>query len=702
MGQPMTHRFKIANWHIRPDLLEADNGSQCLQFSEEHMKLLQVFAETDEPGLDFPEIQNRLTYWRAFDEPYFLSQIETINHTFGLIDGAGLVVRFSNGCFGFSQACQPLLTASPHSQPQWMVDQQPTIRPTMAGILPMALITGLAMVLGIFWMKGLFQLEPWLPTPTLQKITDYPGRESDGVVSPDGHYLAFSWDAGPGMSNLFLKDLRSQEILQLTQGVSLDHSPSWSPDSKHLAFIRQSHLENTIFLLELKTAEEIPLQSLASQDKLGLSWSPDGQSIAYSDIPQFQAQPAIMSIGLKDRHVEQISFPPQTQAGDFLPRYSPSGEQLAFLRGGEEGEHYVLTTSLRSGESDLVAISHGDHQGLTWLSEQHLIFTSEENGSSQLKRVDLATKEVISLPGTSVNARSPSFEPGSQFLTFERTFENADILSFHMDASPWPKAPKVITSSPQWETMPQLSRDGTKIAYVVANDTGSQLWVADAWGRKAKAITPASLGWVHAPKWSPDGKQLAFQATGFGNIHSQIFSFDFDNQHLQIHTAEADQAQLPSWSADSTSLYFQAVTQHRKCIKRLELASGNMEVVAEIDAILGEVSPDGKNFYYVKSDDETSIWRLDLERGTSDCVLQKQLSHWGNWSVTASGLYFVKDLNGSSALAFLDWDARCSKIVRTLPFVPESMGFSMTFDAKRYVLVEKKPAESDIMMLPLH
>lgn len=74
----------------------------------------------------------------------------------------------------------------------------------------------------------------------LQKVTDQ-GYAVSPSWSPNGLLLAFSWirNYGPGViggADIYLMDIASRQIVQLTHDSGRNDFPSWSPDGRHIVF----------------------------------------------------------------------------------------------------------------------------------------------------------------------------------------------------------------------------------------------------------------------------------------------------------------------------------------------------------------------------------------------------------------------------------------------------------------------------------
>jgi TolB protein len=61
------------------------------------------------------------------------------------------------------------------------------------------------------------------------------GHMDSPAWSPDGRFIAFTWDGGGGNFDIYLTDVASGQVIRLTRE-GRNESPSWSPNGRHLAF----------------------------------------------------------------------------------------------------------------------------------------------------------------------------------------------------------------------------------------------------------------------------------------------------------------------------------------------------------------------------------------------------------------------------------------------------------------------------------
>ena len=107
---------------------------------------------------------------------------------------------------------------------------------------------------------------------------------------------------------------------------------------------------------------------------------------------------------------------------------------------------------------------------------------------------------------------------------------------------------------------PQLSPDGTCIAYVVqqchekTNSTSSTIWLVSSSGGKTSAPRQLTGGEQHdsTPRWSPDGKMLAFLSDRGGS--AQIYLLPLHGGEARTFSTLAQDVTEYSWRPDSTAI----------------------------------------------------------------------------------------------------------------------------------------------------
>lgn len=148
---------------------------------------------------------------------------------------------------------------------------------------------------------------------------------------------------------------------------------------------------------------------------------------------------------------------------------------------------------------------------------------------------------------------------------------------------------------------PALSPDARLLAF----DWRGDIWMVPAEGGAARRLTD-HVAHESFPRWSPDGREIAFSGDRHGA--DDIFVVGLDGGAPERLTFHSDWDRIYDWSADGASLYFGGRREARfNLILAVPRAGGLPVRVTHDRAYNVAVSPDGKWLAYVRG--YTNWWR---------------------------------------------------------------------------------------------
>lgn len=116
--------------------------------------------------------------------------------------------------------------------------------------------------------------------------------------------------------------------------------------------------------------------------------------------------------------------------------------------------------------------------------------------------------------------------------------------------------PKLVLARGAMVTGAAWSPDGKRLAVSVADGENAEIYVANADGSDAKAITDTRFFLNTSPSWSPDGKRLAFVSNRAGS--PQIYVMNADGSNAKRLTFQGNYNTTPSWSPRGDTIAFTA------------------------------------------------------------------------------------------------------------------------------------------------
>ncbi len=469
----------------------------------------------------------------------------------------------------FSRVRDRLGSGSTHLLPP-----QPRYRWERIGVLLFVLI-GAVLVVGLaIYLKTPEHLNVSVPRAFTQ-ITDKPGRELFPTLSPDGKSVAYAAETA-GNWDIFLQRVGGQNTTNLTADSPADDTqPAFSPDGEMIAF-RSERDGGGIFIMGA-TGESV---RRVSQHGYNPSWSPDGKHLviageSFVDNPSARyAYSALSVIDVETNSEHAIAIKDGVQ-----PRWSPKGNRIAYWA-SDAGQKDVWT--VRPDGIDRIRVT--ENAGMNWSpvwspDGAYLYFSSDRGGSSNLWRVaidekngstrgapepvtsgggiawrehasvsadgrkiayieDVVTENIVKVPfnsatgeiGTPVTvthgtwrANSPDPSPDGKWLAFESVGQREDIYVVATDGT----GQRQLTNDDYRDRVPRWSPDGRTIAFYSNRGGNLDIWTIQADGSNLRQMTFDSAP-DNRSVWSPDGKRMA----GY-HFNQDTFLIDAQSPHPQ-------------------------------------------------------------------------------------------------------------------------------------------------------------------------
>jgi Tol biopolymer transport system component/predicted Ser/Thr protein kinase len=391
-----------------------------------------------------------------------------------------------------------------------------------------------------------------LPTGTLTQLTSAPGEEIFPSLSPDGDFVTYA-SRSQGNWDVFLLRAGGRNPMNLTKdSPAHDTQPAFSPDGELIAF-RSERDGGGIFLMGA-TGESVKRLTDFGHNP---AWSPDGEEIVLAtevagDPSARWANSRLWAVSVTTGEKRVIS------EGDAVhPHWSPNGHRIAYWAVNEGGLRDIWTISAEGGEAVQVTNDEFVDWNPVWSPDgQHLYFSSVRGGSMNLWRVaiDEESGQLQGEPtpvttGASASRGHLSFsKDGSQIAYVERLDRSNlhrvdfDSINGKVDGVPVP-----ITRGSRISLLPAPSPDGEWVAFA---SWGKQedIFLIRPDGSGLRQLTD-DVNKDRQPRWSPDGKRIAFYSDRSGSY--EIWTINRDGSELQQITDDPNAAVLYGvWSPD--------------------------------------------------------------------------------------------------------------------------------------------------------
>jgi Tol biopolymer transport system component/DNA-binding winged helix-turn-helix (wHTH) protein len=535
---------------------------------------------------------------------------------------------------------------------------------------------------------------------TVVPLTTSPGAETQAAFSSDGEQVAFTWDGNSATgTDIYVKRVGTEDSLRLTQGFGFVCCAAWTSDNRYIAFAACSSERQGIFLVPSLGGLPRKIWNRGCGD---LGASPTEPLVAFGDKSSPDSPFALFTMSIVDLLPHELTFPEDKIVGDQNPVFSPDGKSVAFIRIVAEGNFDLFTIPLTGGSPRQLTFDRTAIFGLTWTADaREIIFSSHRGGGQSLWVVPVGGGEPSRLPVGGASARGPAVSRKGNRLAYTQGDIHPNLWVLDLSGNPAKSSgpPRPFVSSSAYNNAPRFSPDGRKLAFASHRSGDMEIWTCDA----ANCSNPQQLTFLRSvsgtPRWSPDGLRVVFESRPAG--HSQLFVANAAGGKPVALTDGTAEDKVASWSSDGRLIYFSSNRHGKSQIWKIAASGGSASQVTSRGGFAAFESPDGKFLYYVK-DDYAGVWRMPLAGGEEVRILPLPTAeHWGDWALCSRGIYFVDESRPRQTINFYAFaNQKVSQVAQVdgLP-PPGDPGFAVSPDEKRIVFSQVDRSAVDIMLV---
>jgi Tol biopolymer transport system component len=440
--------------------------------------------------------------------------------------------------------------------------------------------------------QNIWSLAPGGAARQVTRFTD--GRVLWPTISHDGRTIVFerdfeiwSLDTASGTAGKVAITKRG-----LPPGPSVDHVTltsqfqdlALSPDGKKVVFVARGE----VWAASARDGGDAVRVTRSTARESQVGWTPDSRRIVYVSERDGVARLFLFDFGTS---TETALTRPAAGAGDAVPRISPDGRSVAFVRDGRE----LRVLDLESKEERTLAtgyLSRGGRGGIAWSPDNRWVAYIGLSSKS-FRNVFVVpaaggeSRAVSALPNG--NAGNISWSPDGTYLlynTSQRT-EDGEVVRVDLvlrtpkfredrfrdlfrEDSPRPPAAE---RRAEREATPEPARDSSKPVEIVFDDI-----------RRRVSMLPVGVD-VASQSISPDGKTLLLTASAEGQQNLYTYSLDELAREPAVArqlTSTAGNKADAQFTPDSKEIFY--LEQGRITIMPIETRQARaVSVTAEMD-----------------------------------------------------------------------------------------------------------------------
>jgi DNA-binding winged helix-turn-helix (wHTH) protein len=413
--------------------------------------------------------------------------------------------------------------------------------------------------------------------------------------------------------------------------------------------------------------------SVGNVSVVDATWTPDDRGITFSRGPDlFMARPdgtGIAKLATVDAGPGALLW---------WLRWAPDGKRLRFTvtKGGILGRTmWEFVVGDKGAPHELSGMDRFTDVCCGAWTDKHYVFsaTPRESATTQIwtrnEAHNAPSAPAVLLANDRIDYRGPVPSPNNTKLFICAIVPRGEIV--RQDRDGWSSLLRVVLAG-----MIDFSRDGRRIAYITIPERA--LWIANADGTDSHQLAAGLFAAM--PRWSPDGKRVAFMG------HSpwqpwRAYTIDItDGSSRPLLATDDGQQADPTWSLHGDQILVARSDARGSILEKVDVETGSVfPVTASSGLDSPRWSPDGRAIAAFSSKDRTlMMYDLAKDQWTPLTAPNPTNSGYPCWSRDGKTIYFLSTdtTTGAGESIVMKLDVKSRKLIRaaTLARVRQGAG----------------------------
>ena len=348
--------------------------------------------------------------------------------------------------------------------------------------------------------------------------------EHDARFDSAGHVIYIRTDPASGSAELVMVDPASMAERVLWESTAALRYPAPAPDGREVAVMRKDGQSCEIWSVSVVDTRRSRLGECSVDEAGGLEWVNGGASLVYTGSAMDDRHASgLMLLDRPGKKIRRLTTPDVEEGAHVQPRLSADGKTLVYASmHGNEGQLWKTDWPLMRHRQALLRhpeplFGHAfEPQGDTlWIAGDLTLYRALHRLRSD------HGPELIGGRG----ARSIDLASDGAAVWSEANYD-ADIWLLSANGATW----KTIARSNRYESQPEFSADGSKLALVSNRNGAESVLVHDlADGSSRQLSLDARFRWVR-PTWS--ARQPSLIITAYEGQSTRLYRYVLDGDIL--------------------------------------------------------------------------------------------------------------------------------------------------------------------------